>query len=229
MSSVMNPYIVVTYSVSGALTTSSTQEIIMPFAGELVTLSASLGTGNTGADLLVTPSKNATSTLSTTAAGIASIAASGSNWLVTTGTGGHGLSVGQSVVINSATTAANNGTYTVLTVPSATSFTIANANGAAQAAAGGFAWASSAPVLAMPAGGTAGTVYTLNTAAPFGNGINLSGSGSTVTGIANFNTVPAVTPIVSFSAGDKVGFKIAQVGSSAAGSAISASALFIKK
>jgi len=48
-----------------------------------------------------------------------------------------GITPGSTVVIASATTAGNNGRFTVATVPSATTFTISNTNGAAQAGAVG--------------------------------------------------------------------------------------------
>lgn len=67
---------------------------------------------------------------------ISSIAFSTPNVTVTTATA-HGYSVGDVVYIANATTAGNNGGFTVASIGSATTFTFANASGAVQAAAGG--------------------------------------------------------------------------------------------
>jgi hypothetical protein len=224
----MNPYVVVTYSLA-TVTTNATVDFPLPFAGEVVGGSLVLGTTNTATDFLGSLSKNGTAVVtSTTANAIQSIAASGSNWLVTTGTGGHGLSVGQSVVISGATTAANNGTFTVLTVPSTTTFTIANAAGVAQGSAGGYAFLSgSQAVFISQVGGSANTAINISTAAPIVNGVNVYGTGSTATGITQNNIVPSVTPLLTFAAGDRVGIKVTNAGTSTAN--LSASLLIIKK
>jgi len=67
---------------------------------------------------------------------IASIAFSTPNVTVTT-SAAHGYSVGDVVYIANATTAGNNGGFTVASIGSATTFTFANTSGAVQAAAGG--------------------------------------------------------------------------------------------
>jgi hypothetical protein len=67
---------------------------------------------------------------------IASIAFSTPNVTVTTAAA-HGYSVGDVVYIANATTAGNNGGFTVASIGSATTFTFANTSGAAQAGAAG--------------------------------------------------------------------------------------------
>jgi hypothetical protein len=67
---------------------------------------------------------------------IASIAFSTPNVTVTTAAA-HGYSVGDVVYIANATTAGNNGGFTVASIGSATTFTFANTSGAVQAAAAG--------------------------------------------------------------------------------------------
>jgi hypothetical protein len=225
MSSVMNPYVVVTYSLA-TVTTNATVDFPLPFAGEVVGGSLVLGTTNTATDFLGSLSKNGTATVtSTTANAITSIAASGSNWLVTTGTGGHGLSVGQSVVISGAATAAANGTYTVLTVPTALTFTVA---GSTTSSSGGYAFLSGAQsVFISQTGGSANTPISISTASPIVNGVNLSGTGSTATGITQNNLGATVAPLMSFAAGDRVGIKVTNAGTSTAN--LSASLLIIKK
>ena len=71
---------------------------------------------------------------------IASIAKASSTVTVNT-SGAHGFGVGQTVTIASATNVGNNGSWTIQTVPTPTSFTITNAAGVAQPAAGGTATA----------------------------------------------------------------------------------------
>jgi hypothetical protein len=60
-----------------------------------------------------------------------------SSGTVTATTATHSLAIGDVVKIAGATTAGNNGTFVVRTVPSATTFTIANANGATEDVASG--------------------------------------------------------------------------------------------
>lgn len=67
---------------------------------------------------------------------ISSISFTGGVNTVTTATA-HGLSVGSSLTITGATNPANNGVFTVATSISGTVFTVSNANGVAQAGAGG--------------------------------------------------------------------------------------------
>jgi hypothetical protein len=67
---------------------------------------------------------------------IASIAFSTPNVTVTTAAA-HGYSVGDVVYIANATTAGNNGGFTIASIGSATTFTFANTSGAAQAGAAG--------------------------------------------------------------------------------------------
>lgn len=94
-----------------------------------------------------------------TSVNIASIAFATPTVTVTTSTA-HLLGVGTTVTIAGATSGGNNGTFTVVTVPSATTFTISNASGAAQAGAAGTAtmasggWYSGVAGLAMSATGT---------------------------------------------------------------------------
>ena len=77
-----------------------------------------------------------TFTAATFAATIASITFAASVNTVNTQVN-HGLSVNQAIVISGATTAANNGIFTVLAVNTVTQFTVTNAAGVAQAAVGG--------------------------------------------------------------------------------------------
>jgi len=75
-------------------------------------------------------------TVGSTSFNISSIAFSTPTVTVTT-SAAHGLIAGQTVVIASATTSGNNGTFTVATVPSSTTFTVTNSSGATQASAAG--------------------------------------------------------------------------------------------
>ena len=73
---------------------------------------------------------------SASSVGIASIAFSSPTVTVTTAYA-HNYIIGDTVVIAGATASGNNGTFTVATITGATTFTLSNSNGVAQAAAGG--------------------------------------------------------------------------------------------
>ena len=237
MSSVMNPFIALTVSTTAALTTSTVLEVPIPFPGEVVSASLMLNTAvNTGADLLASLSKNGTASVTATSAlSISSIGVSGSVVTITTGAA-HGLSVGNQVVISNATNSANNGFYTIATVPSTTTFTINNGTAfgvttalVAQASSGGYVTAAASPIFSVPASTALNTPQTIVTAASTANGVNQSGTGSTATGITQNNLGAAVTPLLTFASGDKVGVKVNQIGSTVAGSGITLTLLVIKK
>jgi hypothetical protein len=135
-------FIILPVSIAGALTTSSALNFPVPFAGEVVGVSSVLGTGNTGADLLVN--------------------------VTVAGTG---------------------------------------------------VWTATADKVTHVAAATAGTVVSKAVASPVAAG-------------TNYNTkaiFPSATPIASFAAGQTVGVKVDQVGSTVAGSDLRVLLIVVKK
>jgi hypothetical protein len=230
-----NDYDALQFQISGALTTGSLIVFPMPYPGEVVSASATLGTAPTGTDLHVNFYKNGAGTLAAPVA-LSSIAISGNVATATTGTA-HGLTVGQGAVIQAATTASNNGTWVVTSVPSTTTFTYAVTPAVvAQAGAGGTVNVAGQSKIVFPdntrcAYATAGTVYSTYTALAVPNGVSLWGSGA-VNGTVSPTSPQLATPVVplgTFVAGDTLGVKVDQVGSTIAGSTLTVTALVIKK
>jgi len=99
------------------------------WVGQPVTAVRSAGTSALNSNSFV-------STATTTTVNVSSIAFSTPTVTYTTAAA-HNLFVGAQVVVASTTNAANSGSFTVLTVPTSTTFTISNTSGVAQASAAG--------------------------------------------------------------------------------------------
>lgn len=210
-------FVTLQFQISGALTTASILEYPLPFPAEVVSVSANLGVANTGADLLVNLSKNGVAVLAPAA--IASIAFAGNVNTVTT-SAAHGFIPNQTVVISSATTAANNGTFVVTSVPSPTTFNVTNAAGVAQGGAGGSVNLNGQSRIVFPNGAAAVTTFSTAQASSVANGTNWAQpSGNVPSGVA----------LATYAAGDRIGLKVDQVGSTIAGSTLTATVLCIKK
>ena len=113
---------------------------------------------------------------------------------ITTATA-HGFVVGQTVTIAGVTVAGYNGTFTILTVPSATTFTYTDATAGLAASGGGIA---SAAVLNLAATESANTVtITTPSTATTATGVSETGTTVTVTTAVNHNFVVGQTVVIS--------------------------------
>jgi hypothetical protein len=191
----------------------------MPFAGEIVAITATSSNAIATQDWYFSPAVNAAQPTSIAPVYVSTssgFGAASSNIQTITTAAAHGFTVGQSVTIASpATTSAGNlGTFTILTVPSSTTFTIKNSaavseNGIANSATavGSYILPYGIPRPKIAIGGTTtgSTVYKYGQ-----NNFPFNTAYSASLTSPGFNVISPTVPtpaVVTFSAGDTIGFR----------------------